>query len=66
MSTKSQSDRKVTKQIRIDANWHKELRVRAAQQETTIKAIMDEIFSEALSPTKEDKIEVKKLVKGIK
>ena len=59
MSTKLQSDSKSTKQVRIDAGWHKLLRVKAAQQGTTIKALLDEIFSEALSPKEADKQELK-------
>lgn len=48
MSTRLQVDNKSTKQVRIDAGWHKLLRIKAAQRGTSIKALLDEIFSEAL------------------
>lgn len=54
MSTKLQSDRKVTTQLRIDMGLHKLLKIKAAEQGTTIKALLDEIMSEALG-IKEDK-----------
>lgn len=63
MSTKLQSDSKSTTQVRIDVGWHKRLKIKAAEQGTTIKALLDEIFSEALSPKEEDKAEATKLVK---
>ena len=59
MSTKLQSDNKPTTQVRIDVGLHKLLKVKAAQQETSIKALLDEILSEALGPeeVKESKLE---------
>ena len=60
MSIKLQSDKKATKQVRIDSGFHKLLRIKAAaQQGTSIKAVLDEIFSEALSQeeTNEPKLE---------
>lgn len=41
-----QSDRKTTKQVRIDSEWHKYLKVRAAQQGTTIESLLEGVLAE--------------------
>lgn len=41
-----QSDKKTTKQVRIDSEWHKYLKVEAAQQGMTIKTLLETILAE--------------------
>lgn len=44
-----QSDIKTTKQIRIDAGYHKLLKLKAAEQGTSIKRLLEECLEELLA-----------------
>lgn len=48
-----QIDTKKTKQIRIDTELHRLLKIKAAQDKTTIKALLEGVLSEILSVEKE-------------
>lgn len=41
-----QSDKKTTKQVRIDSEWHKYLKVEAAQQGMTVRALLESILAD--------------------
>lgn len=43
-----QSDKKPTKQVRIDAGLHQLLKVKAAKSSTTIKGLLEECLAELL------------------
>lgn len=43
-----QSDKKTTKQVRIDAGLHKLLKIKAAEASTTVKALLEECLAELL------------------
>lgn len=43
-----QSDKKPTKQVRIDAGLHQLLKVKAAETSTTIKELLEEFLAELL------------------
>ncbi len=43
MSTKRQ--KRITKQVRINAKWHKFLKLEAIENETTISKLLDEMCS---------------------
>lgn len=43
-----QIDKKKTKQVRIDADLHKRLKIRAATEKTTIKTIIEGFLAEVL------------------
>ncbi len=47
---KRQSDKKVTKQIRIDVGWHEYLKVHAAIQGKTIKGVVEECLADYYDP----------------
>ena len=50
MKTKSQlSDKKDTKQVRIDGGLHQLLKVKAAQENRTIKELLEECLVELLA-----------------
>lgn len=44
-----QSDKKSTKQVRIDAGLHQLLKVKAAKSGTSIKGLLEECLAEALA-----------------
>ncbi|OGG24038.1 hypothetical protein A3A79_02475 [Candidatus Gottesmanbacteria bacterium RIFCSPLOWO2_01_FULL_43_11b] len=44
-----QSDKKTTKQVRIDASLHQLLKVKAAKSSTTIKGLLEEYLAELLA-----------------
>ena len=46
--TSQQSDINKTKQIRIDANLHKLLKIKAATEKTSIKALTEDILAEVV------------------
>lgn len=46
-----QIDTKSTKQIRIDAGWHKLLRIEAAKGALTIKELVEGYFADCYSST---------------
>ena len=48
--TSQQSDINKTKQIRIDANLHKLLKIKAATEKTSIKALTEDILAEVVKP----------------
>lgn len=50
--TSKQIDKKITKQIRIDAGTHQLLKVYASQSGTTIKAILEDYLSDLLAVDK--------------
>jgi hypothetical protein len=43
-----QSDKKTTKQVRIDAGWHKLVKVEAAKAGRTIREVLEEALSQYL------------------
>lgn len=43
-----QIDRKTTKQVRIDAGLHRELKIKAATEKTTIKALIEGVLADLL------------------
>ncbi len=43
MSTNQQTDKRITKQVRISAYWHKRLKIEAAHQECTISHLLDDL-----------------------
>lgn len=45
---KRQSDKKATKQVRVDSGLHKLLKMRAAQSEKTIREILESYLAELL------------------
>lgn len=49
-----QSDKKTTKQVRIDAGLHKMAKVRAAEEGMTLKALLEECFVKYLGPVYKD------------
>lgn len=46
-----QIDNKKTKQIRIDAEVHRLLKIKAAEEKTTVKKIIEQIVEELLGIT---------------
>ncbi len=50
-----QVDTKHTKQVRIDAGWHKLLKMKAAEDGTTVKALVEAGLAEVLSDDLIDK-----------
>lgn len=48
-----QVDKRKTKQVRIDAGWHRELKVQAALQGTTIRDLIEGCLAEFFTPSKE-------------
>ncbi len=48
-SINTKVDQKRTKQVVVDAGWHKILKQLATEQETTIKSLVEGIFADALS-----------------
>ncbi|KKU88422.1 MAG: hypothetical protein UY16_C0007G0003 [Candidatus Gottesmanbacteria bacterium GW2011_GWA2_47_9] len=44
-----QSDKKTTKQVRIDTGLHKLLKVKAARSSTSIKALLEECLGDLLA-----------------
>ena len=60
MKMSLQSDNKSTIQVRIDSGWHKRLKIIAAQRGTSIKGLLDEIFSEAFGSEVMDEGEINK------
>ncbi|KKP70018.1 MAG: hypothetical protein UR87_C0024G0004 [candidate division CPR3 bacterium GW2011_GWE2_35_7] len=46
-----QSDNKNTKQVRIDAELHKLLKIEAAETRSTIKRLIESIILESYDPT---------------
>lgn len=52
MEIKKRVDKKTTKQVRIDAGLHELLKIKAATENTTIKALIEDSLSHFLSPLK--------------
>ena len=46
---KRQSDKKTTKQVRIDMGWHKLVKIRAAKDGKTIKELVETCLIDCLS-----------------
>jgi len=51
-----QSDKKPTKQVRIDSGLHKLLKVKAAQSGESIRTLLEGALTELLAVHKEDKL----------
>ena len=49
---KRQIDIKKTKQVRIDSVWHHLAKMRAAEEKTTIRELVERGLAEVLSPLK--------------
>ena len=49
-----QSDKKTTKQVRIDAGLHKIAKVAAAEEGRTLKALLEECLVEYIGPVYKD------------
>jgi len=49
MKIKRQSDKNKTKQVRVDVVLHKELKIKAAAENTTIRALLEGSLAEVLS-----------------
>jgi len=47
--TNLQVDNKVTKQVRIDSGLHKQLKIKAAKQSTTIRDLIEGCLAELLA-----------------
>ena len=47
-------DKKTTKQVRIDAGWHHELKILAAKQTKTIRELVEACLAEALADFNEE------------
>jgi predicted HicB family RNase H-like nuclease len=54
MSTNPQKQKRATKQVRISLDWHKVLKVEAAQKGVTISKLLDGIFERRHEPEKPD------------
>jgi hypothetical protein len=48
MSTKLQNHKKITKQVRIDTNIHKKLKLLAVEKNTLMTSLLDEIINSYL------------------
>ena len=46
MSTNSQNNKRETRQIRISTDWHKKIKLRSIENETTISKLADLILEE--------------------
>lgn len=53
MSTNLQKNKRVTKQVRIDTDLHKELKIMAFQQGLLITALLDQIIENYFSLQKQ-------------
>lgn len=54
--TSQQSDINKTKQIRVDAGLHKLLKIKAATEKTSIKALTEGILAELLEVKPQEKV----------
>lgn len=48
MEIKERVDKKITKQVRIDSGLHQLLKIKAASEKTTIKALIEGCLAELL------------------
>ena len=52
-----QSDRKLTKQVRICSGWHEYLKILAAVQQRTIRGLIEDKLSEGFGPEVIEEVE---------
>jgi len=62
MSTKRQKKKRITNQIRIGTNFHRSLKIAAAEEKTTISKLADEYLGSFIKPSKTYSRDVKKVV----
>ncbi len=52
MSTKRQKKKRITKQIRIDTNLHRSLKIAAAEEKLTVSKLADEYLGSFIKPSR--------------